>query len=107
MARGGLHQARTTDPFWQHARWEIIWLQGERPSFEDLLTNGDDTRAHLDSLMKGRPGSFLFKQPFDNHGADRLRSEQQPPWFLLAEWDEMLQRSREFAAGCLDAVVPG
>jgi len=82
-------------------------MQGERSSFSGILTNDDDSLAHLDSLMKGQPSSLLFKQPFDSHSADQLRSEQQPPLFLLAEWNEMIQSIRESAAGSLDAVVPG
>src|SRR5689334_16697142 len=95
MARGRLHQARTTDPFWQHARWETIEMQGEKSPFEGIVTNNDDTLAHLDSLLKGRPSFLLSKPPFDSHGADRLRSVRQPPWFLRAQWHEMLQSIRE------------
>jgi hypothetical protein len=65
------------------------------------------TPSHLDSLLDGRPSSILFKQPFDNHGVVRLISEQQPPLFLLAEWNEMIHRMRVSAAGSLDAVVHG
>jgi hypothetical protein len=43
-------ERKTTDPFWQHARWETNWMQGEKSSFEGILTNGDDTLADLDSL---------------------------------------------------------
>jgi hypothetical protein len=30
--RGKLHQARTTDPFWQHALRKTIWMPSEMPS---------------------------------------------------------------------------
>ena len=82
-------------------------MEGERFSFESILTNADDPLAHLHSLMKGRPRSLLFKQPFDNHGAAQPRSERQPPWFLRAGWNEMIQRSRGSAGGSLEEVVPG
>ena len=66
--------------------------------FEGILTNDDDPLAHLDSLMQGRPSSLLFTPPFGSHGAARPKSERQPPWFLLAKWHEMIQRSRASAS---------
>ena len=105
MARGGFHQARTTETFWQQTLQEARWMQDERSLFKDILTNDDDPLAHPHSLLKGRPSSLLFKPLFGSHGADRPRSERQAPWFLLAQWHERIQRSREDAAGSLDAVV--
>ncbi len=105
--RGTLHQARTTDTFWQHALRKTICMPSKRSSFAGICTNDDDTLAQLDPLMHGRLRWILFKPPFGSHGATRPRSEQQLPWFLLAEWHEMIQRSRGSAAECLDVVVPG
>src|ERR1700730_15717063 len=34
--RGKLHQARTTDTFWQHALRKTIWMPSERSSFEGI-----------------------------------------------------------------------
>ena len=107
MARGGFHQARTTETFWQQTLQEARWMQDERSLFKDILTNDDDPLAHPHSLLKGRPSSLLFKPLFGSHGADQPRSERQAPWFLLAQWHERIQKSRESAAGSLDAVVPG
>jgi hypothetical protein len=107
MARGRLHQARTTETFWQQTLWETLWMQGERSSFQGIWTDDDDPLERIDSLMKGRPSSLLFKPPFDNHGAARLRSEELPPWLLLAQWHEMIQSIRESAGVSLDAVERG
>jgi hypothetical protein len=82
-------------------------MQGERSSFEGIWTDDDDPLERIDSLMKGRPSSLLFKPPFDNHGAARLRSEELPPWLLLAQWHEMIQSIRESAVVSLDAVERG
>jgi hypothetical protein len=81
--------------------------EGERSFSEGILTNDDDTLAHLKALMRGRCGCLLFKPPFDSHDADRIRSERQPPCFLRMEWNAMTQSIRECAAGCLDGVVSG
>ena len=43
-------------------------MQGDRSSFEGIWTNDDDTLAHINLLMKGRPRFLLFKPPFDSHG---------------------------------------
>src|SRR6266567_1849324 len=67
----------------------------------------DDPLAPLDSLMEGRRRYLLVTPPFGSHGAVQTKLEQQPPWFLLAQWHEMFQRSWGSAAGSLDAVVPG
>src|SRR5712692_5200227 len=48
--RGKLHQARTTDPFWQHALRKTIWMPSERSSFEGIWTNDDGKLAQLDRL---------------------------------------------------------
>lgn len=53
--------------------------------FPGIFTNDVAILAHLDSLLPCRLSLTLFKQPFGSHGAARPRSEQQPPWFLLAE----------------------
>src|SRR6266516_4076785 len=50
-------------------------LDGERSSFDGFWAYDDDPLGRIDSLMKGRLRSLLFKPPFDTHGADRLRSE--------------------------------
>ncbi len=71
------------------------------------LHKDDDILAHLDALLDRRLGFPLFRQPFGSHGAAQPRSEQQPPWFLRAEKNQMIQRLRVSAAGSLDAVVPG
>jgi hypothetical protein len=73
--RGKLHQARTTDTFWQHALRKTIWMPSERSSFEGIWTNDDDTLAQLDPLMHGRLRWILFTPPFGSHGAVRPRSE--------------------------------
>jgi hypothetical protein len=73
--RGKLHQARTTDPFWQHALRKTIWMPSERSSFEGIWTNDDGTLAQLDPLMHGRLRWILFTPPFGSHGAVRPRSE--------------------------------
>ena len=103
--RGKLHQARTTDTFWQHALRKTIWMPSEWSPFEGIWTNDDDTLAQLDPLMHGRLRWILFKPPFGSRGAVRPRSEQQPPLLLRAEQNEMIHRSRESAAGCLGEVV--
>ena len=54
------------------ARRKVLFLR--------ILTHDDDCLAPLVSLKRGRRGSLRFKPPADNHGADRLRSVQQPPW---------------------------
>jgi hypothetical protein len=46
-------------------------------------------------------------QPFGSHGAAQPRSEQQPPWFLRAQWHEMIQSIRGSAVVSLDVVGPG
>ena len=73
--RGKLHQARTTDPFWQHALRKTIRMPSERYSFEGIWTNDDGTLAQLDPLMHGRLRWILFTPPFGSHGAVRPRSE--------------------------------
>jgi hypothetical protein len=83
--RGKLHQARTTDTFWQQALRKTIWMPSERSSFEGIWTNDDGTLAQLDPLMHGRLRWILFKPPFGSHGAARPRSEQQPPLLLCAK----------------------
>ncbi len=83
--------------FWHQRLSEARWMQGQRSSFNRLLTIDDDTRTLLGSLRHCRRRGLRFKPPFDSHGANRQRAERQPPWFLLAEWYEMFQRSRESA----------
>jgi len=51
-------------------------MQGDRSSFEGIWTNDDDTLAHINLLMKGRPRLLLFQPPFDSHGGAHPRSEQ-------------------------------
>ncbi len=82
-------------------------MRDERSSFKGLLTIDDDTVASLRSLLQGQLRWILFKPPFGSHGAARLRSERQPPWFLCAQWQERIRRSGESAAQCLDVAVPG
>ncbi len=59
--RGKLHQARTTDTFWQRALRKTIWMPRERSSFEGIWTNDNDTLAQLDPLMHGRLRWILFQ----------------------------------------------
>ncbi len=73
--RGKLHQARTTDTFWQHALRKTIWMPSERSSFEGIWTTDNDTLAQLDPLMHGRLRWIRFTPPFGSHGAVRPRSE--------------------------------
>ncbi len=75
--------------------------------FQGIFTNDDDILAHLDSLLSCRLSLTLFRQPFGSHGAARPRSAQQPPWFLRAEWNEIIHMIGGSSAGSLDAVVPG
>jgi hypothetical protein len=77
IARGRLHQTRTTDP-WQHAFREAKEIQGEKSSFVGNWPH-DDPLAHLDSLRKGRRRCLLAKPPFGSHGAVRPRSAWQSP----------------------------
>lgn len=77
IARGRLHQTRTTDP-WQHAFRETKEIQGEKSSFVGNWPH-DDPLAHLGSLRKGRRRCLLAKPPFGSHGAVRTRSVWQSP----------------------------
>ena len=81
-------------------------FRSQTSSFEGNFAHDDDTLAHLDSFMKGRPSFLLSKPPFESHGAAQPRSQQQPPCFLCEEWKQMIQRSRGSVAGSLDEVVP-
>jgi hypothetical protein len=69
----------------QHALREASEMQSERLPFEGILTNDDHTLAHRDCLLFRRLSLTFFKPPFGSHGADRLRSERQAPWFLRAQ----------------------
>ena len=82
-------------------------MQGDRSSFEGIWTNDDDTLAHINLLMKGRPRLLLFQPPFDSHGGAHPRSEQRSPCPPHAERASTLHTRRVSAAGCLDAVVLG
>jgi hypothetical protein len=72
-------------------------MQGDRSSFEGIWTNDDDTLAHINLLMKGRPRFLLFKPPFDSHGGAHPRSERRSPCPPHVECALTLHTRQEFA----------
>jgi len=58
--------------------------------FQGIFTNDEDILARLDSLLSCRHSLTLFRQPFGSHGAVQPRPEQQPPWVLRAEKNQMI-----------------